>query len=140
MLPGRLVPLRLAIHAAPAADDTLDVLGGAGAPDGQQALFSLRRRHPRERADLGVRELAVRERLGQPRQRDERARHADLFAGRAKIQADAPGEPLRAGAKAVVPATPRIELTDEIQQAGGSGIEMPGELGDLVTQAIELGG
>ena len=34
-------PLRLAIHPSPAADDALDVLGGAGPPDGQQPLFGL---------------------------------------------------------------------------------------------------
>ena len=140
MLPGGLVPLRLAIHAAPAADDALDVLGGAGTPDGQQALFGLRRRHPCERADLGVRELAARERLGQPRQRGERARHAHLLSGRAQIETDTPGEPLGAGAKAVVPAGAGVELADEIEQARGGGIEMPGELGDLVTQAVEFGG
>ena len=140
VLPGGLVPLRLAIHAAPAADDALDVLGGAGAPDGEQALLDLRRRHPRESADLGVRELAARECLGQPRQRGERARHAHLLASRAQVEANAPGQPLGAGAKAVVPATTRVELADEIEQAGGGGLEMPGELGDLVTQAVEFGG
>ena len=136
VLPGRLVLLCLAIHAAPATDDALDMLGGAGAADGQQALLGLRRRHPRERADLGIRELAVSERLGQPRQRGQRARHAHLLAGRAQIQADAPGEPLSAGAEAVVPAAADIELANQVQQASSRGIEMHGQLGDLVTQAI----
>jgi hypothetical protein len=137
VLPDRLVLFRLAIHAAPATDDALDMFGGAGAADRQQAFLGLRRRHPRERADLGIRELAVGECLSEPRQRGERARHAHLFAGRAQVEADTPGEPFRAGAEAVVPAAVDIELANQVQQAGGGGIEMHGELGDLVAQAIQ---
>ena len=33
MLPVGFVPFRLAIHTAPATDDALDMLGGAGAAD-----------------------------------------------------------------------------------------------------------
>jgi hypothetical protein len=35
--------------------------------------------------------------------------------------------------------TEESRYADEIQQARGGGIEMPGELGDLVTQAVEFG-
>jgi hypothetical protein len=114
VLPGGLVPFCLAIHASPPADDALDMLGGAGAADRQQALLGLRRRHPRERADLGVGQLAVRECLGQPRQRGERPRHAHLLAGRAEVESNAPRQPLGAGAKAVVPAAADVKVADEI--------------------------
>ena len=140
VLPVGFVPLRLAVHPPPAPDDALDVLGGTGTANRQQALFGLRRCHPRERADLGVGQLAVRECLGQPRQRGERTRHAHLLAGRAEVETDAPRQPLGAGAKAVVPTGAGVKVADEIQEASARGIEMHGELGDLVTQAIELGG
>src|SRR4030095_5298658 len=77
------------------------------------------------------------ERLSEPRQRGQGPRHAHLLAGRAQIQADAPGEPLRAGAKTVVPAAQDIELANQVQQASSRGIEMHGQLGDLVTQALQ---
>jgi hypothetical protein len=138
VLPGGLVPLGLAVHAAPAADDALDVLGCAGATDGQQPSFGLRCRHAREGADLRVRELAPGKCLGQCRQRGERARHADLLSGCAEVEANAPGEPFGAGAKTIAPAAAGVELADQAEQAGGGGIEMRGQLGDLVTQAIQL--
>jgi hypothetical protein len=49
-----LVRLRLAVHPTPAAHDTLDMLGGAGAPDCQQPLLGLGRGHTSQRANLGV--------------------------------------------------------------------------------------
>jgi len=42
--------------------------------------------------------------------------------------------------EASVPAAARVELADEIQKARGSGIEVGGELGDLVAEAIQLRG
>ena len=46
--------------------------------------------HARERADLGVRELAASERPGQQRQRPERARHPHTLARRAEVEPAAP--------------------------------------------------
>ena len=69
VLPGGLAGLGLAVHPAPAAHDPLDVLGGAGAADLEQALFGLRRGDAGEGADLRVGQLAAREGLGQERQR-----------------------------------------------------------------------
>ena len=131
-------PLRLAVHSSPAADDALDVLGSAGAPDSQQPLFGLGRRHPRQRTDLGVGELAARERLGESRQRG-RARATRTFSRAApRSRPTRQREPLGAGAKAGIPAVTGIELADEIQQASGRRLEMRGELGDLVAQAVQL--
>ena len=69
----------------------------------------------------------------------KRARHADLLAGRAEVEADAPGQPLGAGAKAGVPAAAGVEVADEIEQAGGGRIEVGRELRDLVANPLELG-
>jgi len=40
--------------------------------------------------------------------------------------------------EAVVPAAAGIEVTDEVEQPRGGGIEMRGQLGDLVTDPVEL--
>ena len=134
---GGFARLGDAVHPAPAAHDALDVAGGAGVAHGQQALFGLGRGHAGQRPHLGVRELAVRERLGQPRQRREGARHSHAFAGGAQIEPHAPGEPGGARAESVVPAASRVELADEIEQARGRRFEMGRQLGNLVSQPIK---
>ena len=139
VLPARFVLLRFAIHATPAANDALDVLRRAGAADREQPRLDVWRRHAGEGADLGVRQLAAGERLGQPRQRGQGPGHADLLAGRAEIEADAPGEPLGTGPKAGVPAAAGIEVPDQIEQACGGRIEVGRELGDRVANALERG-
>jgi hypothetical protein len=53
-------------------------------------------------------------------------------------EANPPRQPLRARAKAVAPTTARVELPDQIEQPRGGGIEMCGELRDLVTELLQL--
>src|SRR2546426_2003774 len=53
---------------------------------------------------------------------------------------DPPREPAGAGQEAGVPAAARVELADQIEQAGGGGVEVCGELGDLVAEPIERRG
>ena len=134
----RLARLGQRVDPTPAADDALDVAGGARLADREQSLLGLRRGHPGERAHLGVGQLAAGERLGEPRQRAERAGHADALAGGAEIHPDAPGQPVGAGAEAVVPAAARVELADEVEQVGAGGVEVGRQLGDLVAQPVEL--
>jgi len=62
-----------------------------------------------------------------------------VLAGGARQQAGPPGQPGRAGAEAAVPAAAGVELADELQQAGGGGVQVGGQLGDLVTEALERG-
>jgi hypothetical protein len=71
----------------------LDVLCRAGAADLQQALLRLGCGHASQRPDLGIGELAARERLRQPRKLLQRARHTDSLARRAPIEPHTPGEP-----------------------------------------------
>ena len=70
---GGLGSFGVAVHPAPSADDALDVLGGAGPADGEESLLGVRSRDTGQRAHLRVRQLAAGKRLGQPRQRAERA-------------------------------------------------------------------
>jgi len=86
-----IAELGLAVHPAPAAHDALDVLSGARAPDGQQALLDVGRGDAGEGPDLGVGQRAAGERLGQPGQTPEGTRHADLLPGGAEVKAGAPG-------------------------------------------------
>jgi hypothetical protein len=101
------------VHTAPAADDALDVAGGAGAAHGQQTLFGFRRGHAGERPHFRVRELASREGLGQPRQRRQGARHPHAFPSRAQVESHAPAQPGGARAESRVPAAVGVEFADD---------------------------
>jgi hypothetical protein len=63
---------------------------------------------------------------------------AHALSSRAQVQADPPGEPLGARAEAGVPAAADVELADEREQARGGGVEMRGQLRDLVAEAVQL--
>jgi hypothetical protein len=134
---SRLAGLGLPVHAPPATHDALDVLRRAGAADRQQALFRLWRGHTGQRAHLRIGELAARERLRQLRQLLQRTRHADALACGAHVEPHTPGEPVSARAEAVVPAGAGVELADEIEEARGGGLQVNGELCDLVAELIE---
>jgi hypothetical protein len=92
--------------------------------DREQALLGLGRGDPCQRPHLRVRQLAARQGLGKAWERHQRARHADPLARGAEIQPHAPREPVRARAKAVAPAAPRVELADQVEQALGGGVEV----------------
>ena len=130
--------LGLAIHAAPAAHDPLDVGCRAGAAHPEQPRFGLRRGDASQGSNLGVRQLPTRERVGQERQRAQSARHADLLAGRAQVESDPPAQPVGAGAEPVPPAAAGVKRADAVEEAGGGGFEMRRQLGDLVAEAVQL--
>jgi hypothetical protein len=115
VLPGRLAHLSLAVHPTPASYYALHVLGGTGTAHRQQTLLCLRSRHSRQLADLGIGQFSAGESLREPWQRAERARYPDVLPRGAGREADTPGEPGGTGAEAVVPPSPRIEFTDEIE-------------------------
>ena len=110
----------------------------AGAADREQPLLGLGRGHARQGPDLGVGELAAGEGLGQHGQRAQGARHPHVLAGRTGGEPHPPGEPGGAGAEAGVPALAGVELADEVEEAGGGGLEMRRQLGDLVAQAVQV--
>jgi len=138
VLPGALPGFGEAVGPPPATHHPLDVLRGATAGEGEQALLGLRRRDASDRPDLRIRDLAAREGLGDARQAAERTGDADALAGGAGVEADAPGEPGGTGREAVTPAFPGVELTDEVEEAGGGGVEVRRQLGDLVAQTVEV--
>ena len=88
--------------------------------------------------NLGVREFAPRERLGQGGQRPESACDPDPLPGGAQVEAHPPREPLGAGAEAILPAAADVELADEVEESTGRRLQVSGELGDLVAEAIQL--
>src|SRR5262245_10791421 len=103
------------IHSSPIANDALDVVCRQSPADLEEPLLGVRSRHASQRADLGVRELAASERLGQQRQCSERTRHAYTLTRRAEVEPDTPAQPGRTGPEAVVPTAARVELADQIE-------------------------
>jgi hypothetical protein len=140
VLPRRLPALGLPVQTSPAPHDALDVSRGARSPDRQQPRLGRRRGHAGQGAHLGVGELSAGQRLGQARQRAERTRDTHPLAGGPEVEAHAPAEPGGARGEAGVPAAARVELADEGEQAGGGGVEVRGQLGDLVTETVQVGG
>jgi len=61
-----------------------------------------------------------------------------MLAAGTQLHADAIAQPVGAGTEAMIPAAARVELTDELEQARGGGVEVGGQLGDLVAETIEL--
>src|SRR5438093_699958 len=72
--------------------------------------------------------------------RAERPRAWDPLAGRAGTEPDAPRQPPSARVKPVAPAAARVELADEVEKPPGGGVEVGGQLGDLVAETIHLSG
>src|SRR5437899_3175392 len=72
--------------------------------------------------------------------RAERAGHANTLARRARVEPDAPGQPRGARAESIAPTFARVEFADEIEQTSGGRVEVSGQLGDLVAEAIQLRG
>jgi hypothetical protein len=103
--------------------------GRPGASYPQQPRLGLRRGHAREGTDLCVRELSAGQGFGEEGQSPERARDPDPLPGRAQVESRAPGEPGGAGGEARVPATAGVEVTDQLEQARGGGVEVRGRSG-----------
>jgi hypothetical protein len=56
----------------------------------------------------------------------------------AEREPDTPGKPVGARGEAVAPAATGVEFTNEVEQPRGGGIEMRGQLGDLVPKPLDL--
>ena len=122
-------------HVAEVPHQLLDVARRAVQRHREQRRLGPGAGHPRQRPHLGVAQFPARHRRTDERQRLERVRHPHLLARRAQIQAALPVEPVRAAlGEAAVPTQAAVELRDEREPAVGAGVQVPGELGDLVDQ------
>ena len=135
---GRFSDLCVPIDVSPRAYDALNVFGSTGPTDLEQPLFGLRRRDTSQRPNLGIRYLPARKGLREQGQRTERASHPNVFACRTRCKSNAPREPSRARPEAIPPATTRVEVTNEVEETGGGGIEVSAQFGDLVAQSFKL--
>ena len=136
--PPLLRLLRHAIDPPPPADDLLYMRGRAAFRHVEQRLLVLRCGDARHGAHLRVGDDAAPHRVAQLRQVRQRTRHPDVLARRARSQARAPAQPMRARGTAR-PAGTRVELPDQEEQLVGGGLNACGELGDAVAEAFELG-
>ena len=120
-MPGRVVVAGVApVQAAPLADHSLHVEGGAVVGEGQQFGLVVRGGDPREGPHLRVGDLALGERARDQRQGGETAGDADLLAGRPEGDGGAPGEPVGAGA-AAVPASLLVVDPEQGEEPVGGG-------------------
>ena len=77
--------------------------------------------------------------MPQLRQVAERPRDADALAGGVQLDAQSPGQPVRARASALdAPAAPRVELADQVQQPRVGDFEVSRQVGDLLAEPLEL--
>jgi hypothetical protein len=101
------------------------------APHREETPLGLRRGDAGQGPNLGIGELPASEGVGESRQRAQRPGDANPLARCARLEADSPGEPLRARAEARVPPAADVELSDERAQPCGGRVEVGGQLGDL---------
>jgi len=107
----------------------------------EQGRLGRGRRDPRDRAHLRVADGAPPERIVDERQPTQRPRHANPLARGAQVESDAPVEPVRAGERTVCrPARAFVEAADEGQEPMLGGVDVGGDLGDLVGEAVDVGG
>src|SRR5205823_2337393 len=56
----------------------------------------------------------------------------------ARREPHAPRQPRGTGAEAIIPAATRVELADQVEEPRGGGVEVRGQLGDLVAQSVQF--
>jgi len=138
VLVSGLTDLGIPVHLTPSPYDVLHVHCTPAPPPREQARLGLRGGDTGECAHLGVRQLPAGKRLGQSGQRVQSARDAHVLPGGSGGHADPPGEPFRAGAEPGVPPPARVELADQAEQPRGGGVEVGGQLGDLIAEALQV--
>ena len=120
-----------ALRAAMEADELLDMLRGAVQSDVEEVDLVLRSGDAGQSPDLGVAELALRERLGEQRQLGQRSGDPYLLPSGMGVDAAGPAQPVGAGQRPLSgPDLAAVELGNEDEKAVGGGMDVGGEGGD----------
>ena len=129
----RIGPLGLlgALRPAVEADELLDMLGGAVQTDVEEVGLVLGGGDSGQRPDLGVAELALRQRFGKQRQLGQSTGDSNLLPGGVGIDAAGPAQPVGTGQRPLGgPDLAAVELGDEGKQPVGGGVDVGGKGGD----------
>ena len=135
-----------ALRPAMEADELLHMLGRAVQSDVEEVGFVPGGGDAGQRPDLGVAELAFRQRLGEQRQLRQRPGDTDLLARGMGIDAAGPAQPVGARQRPLRgPDLAAVELGDEGEEAVCGGVDVGGEGGDgggegVVVHGMEIVG
>src|SRR5262249_31024640 len=121
------------------AADGLELVPRAVPRELEQRGLVVGRRDARDRADLGVRDLAAAQGIVEEREFGEPVGDAEVLARGAEAPADAPGQPVRTAPCALgVPAAAPIERAEVGQQPMQGRVEVRRLLGDPLAQRLEI--
>jgi hypothetical protein len=109
-------------HSPISANRPVELRGRQVPRELEQLFLAALGRHSRQRAHLGVRELAAREGFVDERQLGQSPRDPHVLPRRARAQRAAPGEPL--GDAAAREAAAAIELRNELQPAACARVDV----------------
>ena len=129
----RIGPLGLlrALRTAVEPHELLHVLGGAVQSDVEEIGLVLGSGNAGQRANLGVAELALRQRFREQREPGQCPCDADLLARGVGVDAAGPGQPVGARQRPLRgPDLATVELGDEYEEAVRRGMDVGGESGD----------
>ena len=120
-----------ALGPAMKANELLHMLRGAVQSDVEEVGFVLGGGDAGQRPDLGVAEVALRQRLGEQRQLGQSAGDADLLPRGVGIDAAGPTQPVGTGQRPLGgPDLAAVELGDEGKQPVRGGVDVGGKGGD----------
>ena len=126
-----LLGLFRALRPAMEPDELLYMLRSAVQSDVQEIDLILGSGDAGQRPDLGVAELALRQRFGEQRQLGQRPGDAGLLPGGMGIDTARPAQPVGAGQRPLGgPDLAAVELGDEGKEAVRGGMNVGGEGGD----------
>jgi len=127
------------VDAAPGPHGPFDLRCCCCPAEVDEGLLRVRPGDPGQRPDLGVGELPALHRVADQRQFGQRPDGPRPLARRVGRETGAPGEPMGAACKAVLPPLLFVERSDQNEQFVGRRIDASGEGGDLFSQSFPGG-